>query len=138
MNAGSQQPLGYLLYRVAAALRSELVSTVLDPLGLSFPEYICLRMVSQSPGKTNAELARDAGVSPQAMNTVLLGLVRRGLVSRPDTVAAGRSLPAELTGRGAALLEDIDSGTPQAEERVLSVLDAQDRRDFRRILTALG
>ncbi|WP_099020466.1 MarR family winged helix-turn-helix transcriptional regulator [Mycolicibacterium palauense] len=138
MNAGSQQPLGYLLYRVAAALRSELVSTVLEPLGLSFPEYICLRMVSQSPGKTNAELARDAGVSPQAMNTVLRGLVRRGLVSRPDTVASGRSLPAKLTGRGAALLTDIDSGTPQAEERVLSVLDAQDRRDFRRILTALG
>ena len=38
-----EQPLGYLLYRVANALRSEVTATVLEPLGRAFPQYICMR-----------------------------------------------------------------------------------------------
>jgi DNA-binding MarR family transcriptional regulator len=73
------QPLGYLLNRVAAALRAEVVTKVLEPLDLAFPQYICLRMLSHSPGLSNAELARGANVSRQAMNLVLRGLQERGL-----------------------------------------------------------
>lgn len=131
------QPLGYLLHRIHAALRSEVTGTVLDPLELTFPEYICLRMLSHAPGKSNAELARDANVSRQAMNMVLRGLQQRGLASRPATVTAGRSRPAELTPAGAELLRDTDSGVRAAEDRVLSVLSPEDRRTFRRILAAL-
>ena len=90
------QPLGYLLARVVNALRAE-VTTVLEPLGLAFPQYICLRVLSKFPGRSNAELARDMNVSPQAMNMVLRALEQRGLVTRPASVASGRSLPAELT-----------------------------------------
>ena len=53
------QPLGYLLYRVANALRSEVTATVLEPLGLAFPQYICMRILSRFPDRSNAELARD-------------------------------------------------------------------------------
>ncbi|MDT5189636.1 MAG: hypothetical protein QOG79_3999 [Mycobacterium sp.] len=132
------QPLGYLLYRVAAALRSEVTTAVLEPLGLSFPQYICMRILSHSPGRSNAELARDVNVSPQAMNMVVRGLQERGLVSRPATVAAGRSLPAELTREGTALLQGIDAGVWEAERKVLAPLSEQDRRQFRRILADLG
>ena len=58
------QPLGYLLSRVANALRAEVMETVLDPLGLAFPQYICMRVLSKFPGRSNADLARDTNVSP--------------------------------------------------------------------------
>ena len=80
---------------MANALRAEVTATVLDPLGLAFPQYLCMRMLSKSPGRSNAELARDINVSPQAMNMVLRGLEDRGLVTRPASVPrAGRCLPS--------------------------------------------
>jgi DNA-binding MarR family transcriptional regulator len=138
MSEPEGQPLGYLLTRVAAALRSEVTNGVLASLHLSFPQYICMRILSHSPGRSNAELARDVNVSPQAMNMVVRGLQERGLVTRPATVAAGRSLPAELTREGTALLAEIDPGVREAERKVLAPLDEQDRRQFRRLLAELG
>lgn len=132
------RPLGYLLYRVAAALRSDLTSTVLEPLGLTFPQYLCMRMLARSPGRSNADLARDIGVSPQAMNTVLRSLQDRSLINRPATVASGRSRPAALSADGQRVLAGIDEGVRAAEERVLADLTAGQRREFRRILAALG
>ena len=133
-----EQPLGYLLHRVAAALRTEVTASVLDPLGLAFAEYICLRLVSHAPGKSSAELAREANVSPQAMNMVLRALQERGLVTRPAAVASGRSLPAELTRQGKELLDRTDSGIRAAEQRLLAGLTEQDRHALRRILAELA
>jgi DNA-binding MarR family transcriptional regulator len=131
------QPLGYLLSRVANALRAE-VTTVLDPTGLSFPQYICMRILSKHPGKSNAELARYANVSPQAMNMVLRGLEDRALVTRPASVASGRSLPAELTGEGRELLKRTDTGVRAAERKLMAHLSPEQRREFKRTLVSLG
>ena len=108
-------PFGYLLYRVHNALRAEVTSTVLEPLGLAFPQYICMRILSQFPDRSNAELARDTSVSPQAMNMVLRRLEERGLVTRPASVSSGRSLPAALTREGEELLDKTDAGVTEAE-----------------------
>lgn len=132
------QPLGFLLSRVANALRAEVTATVLDPLGVAFPQYLCMRILSQYPGRSNAELARDFNVSPQAMNIVLRGLEERGLVTRPATVSSGRSLPAQLTREGRELLARTDSGVRAAERKLLTNLTEQQRREFKRILAALG
>ncbi len=132
------KPLGYLLHRVATALRAEVVATVLEPLDLAFPEYLCLRLLSESPGASNAQLARDASVSPQAMNKVIHGLQQRGLVARPDTVPSGRSLPATLTREAVTLLERLDSNVLEAERRVLARLGESGRRELRRLLAAIG
>jgi DNA-binding MarR family transcriptional regulator len=131
-------PLGYLLYRAHNALRSEVSSTVLEPLGLAFPQYICMRILSHFPDRSNAELARDTNVSPQAMNMVLRGLVERGLVTRPATVASGRTLPAQLTADGRALLKRTDVGVRGAESRVMADLTGEQRREFKDILLAIG
>jgi DNA-binding MarR family transcriptional regulator len=131
-------PLGYLLYRAHNALRSEVTSTVLEPLGLAFPQYICMRILSHFPDRSNAELARDTSVSPQAMNMVLRGLEERGLVSRPASVPAGRSLPASLTRQGEQLLEKTDAGVKEAERRLMAGLTDRQRADFKRILSMIG
>lgn len=137
METFRDEPLGYLLHRVTAALRAEVATTVLEPSELAAPEYLCLRMLSQSP-KSNAQLAREAQVSPQAMNKVVLALQDRGLVTRPATVSSGRSLPATLTREGATTLARLDPEVAEAENRVLAELDEHDRRELRRLLVAAG
>ena len=138
MSGAHDEPLGYLLHRVASALRAEVTATALEPAGLSFPQYICMRILSRFPDRSNAELARDTGVSPQAMNMVLRSLEERGLVTRPASVASGRSLPAKLTRAGVDLLERTDDGVRASEQQLMAGLSAEQRREFRRILAALG
>ncbi len=132
------QPLGYLLHRVHLALRNEVTATVLDPINLAFPQYLCMRVLSHYPGRSNAELARDMNVSPQAMNMVLRALQDRGLVTRPASVSSGRSLPAQLTREGMELLKRTDAGVRAAEQRLMANLTGEQRQEFKRILVALG
>jgi DNA-binding MarR family transcriptional regulator len=138
MSYGQDPPLGYLLHRLTTALRTDVTATVLEPLDLPFPQYICMRILSLHPGSSNAALARDVMVSPQAMNMVVRSLQERGLVTRPATVAAGRSLPAELTQEGKALLKRTEAGIRAAEDRVLAPLNEHDQHELRRILAGLG
>jgi DNA-binding MarR family transcriptional regulator len=137
MTTDEGQPLGYLLTRVATALRTEVTAAVLDPIDLSFPQYVCMRILSHSPGRSNAELARDVNVSPQAMNIVVRSLQERGLVVRPASVSSGRSLPAELSRDGTTLLASIDAGVRDAEAKVLAPLDRSDQHHLRRLLANL-
>ena len=69
---------------------------------------------------------------------MLHSLEGRGLVRRPASVSSGRSLPAELTRAGRELLARADDGVRAAEQRLMSKVGADQRREFKRILTALG
>ncbi len=130
-------PLGFLLYRVASVLRPE-VSAVLSPLGLTLPEFVCLRILSLYPGLSSAELSRHAGVTPQAMNTVLRKLEDLGAVTRPASVSSGRALPATLSGPGRALLKRAEGAVRTADARILSKLTESQQREFKRMLEKLG
>jgi len=132
------RPLGYLLSRVMFALKADVTATVLDPLEVAFPEYLCMRVLSKYPGQSNADLARAQNVSPQAMNMVLRGLEDRGLVTRPASVSSGRSLPAQLTREGEELLKRTDAGVRAAERRLMADLTDEERYEFMRLLAALG
>jgi DNA-binding MarR family transcriptional regulator len=132
------QPLGYLLSRVMNALRAEVTAMALEPLGVAFPQYLCMRVLSKFPGQSNADLARALDVSPQAMNMVVRGLQDRGLVTRPASVPSGRSLPAQLTREGEELLKRTDAGVRAAEHKLMTNLTGQQQCDFKRILAALG
>jgi len=137
MGQTEDAPLGYLLYRVAAVLRPE-VSAVLGPLGLTLPEFVCLRILSMSPGLSSAELSRNTNVTPQAMNTVLRKLEDVGAVERPATVSSGRALPATLTSQGRALLKRAEAAVRVADARILGKLTAAQQREFKRMLDRLG
>ena len=100
------------------------------------PDFVCLRLLSMTPGRSNAELARDAGVSPQAMNNVLRGLQDRGIVARPASVSSGRALPTQLTTKGGTLLKRAEAAVRMADERVLAHLTAAQQRELKRLLDA--
>jgi DNA-binding MarR family transcriptional regulator len=137
MREYEDQPIGYLLYRVMAALRPE-VTAELAPVGLGLPEFVCLRILSMLPDQSSAELARSTNVSPQAMNLVLRGLQEMGAVTRPATVPSGRALPARLSSKGEALLKRAEAAVHVADERLLANLTPDERREFKRILHAVG
>jgi DNA-binding MarR family transcriptional regulator len=137
MGTTENAPLGYLLHRAMATLRPE-VAAALSPLGLTLPEFVCMRMLSMSPGLSSAELARLANVSPQAMNTVLHRLENAQAVTRPASVASGRALPASLTADGRAQLRRAEAAVREADARVLAKLSAAEQQEFKRMLGALG
>jgi DNA-binding MarR family transcriptional regulator len=130
-------PLGYLLHRVVATLRPQ-VTAELRGLGLGLPQFVCMRILSMSPGRSSAELARDTNVSPQAMDQMLRGLQDMGLVTRPTTVSSGRARPARLTEKGTALLRRAESAVRVADERMLARLSPAERREFKRVLHSMG
>ncbi|MEB3032695.1 MarR family winged helix-turn-helix transcriptional regulator [[Mycobacterium] nativiensis] len=130
-------PLGYLLYRVSSALRPQ-ATAVLGPLGLTLPEFVCMRVLSLYPGLSSAELARHTSVTPQAMNTVLQRLQNRGAVARPETVPSGRALPANLTETGRDLLKQAEDAIRVADGRVLSALTSAEQHQLRQMLERIG
>ena len=113
-------------------------SAVLGPLGLTLPEFVCLRMLSMNPGLSSAELSRNTNVTPQAMNTVLRRLEEVGAVARPTSVSSGRALPATLTGQGRTLLKRAEAAVRVADARILAKLTAAQQREFKRMLDKLG
>ncbi|OMC05295.1 MarR family winged helix-turn-helix transcriptional regulator [Mycolicibacterium fortuitum] len=137
MTATDSEPLGYLLHRVAAALRPE-VAGALTPLGLGLPEFVCLRIISLNPGLTSAELARITNVSAQATNQLLHRLEAAGAVRRPDTAAAGKALPAELTATGRTLLTRAEDAVHVADQRVLDRLTSTEQRQLKALLRKAG
>lgn len=137
MSRPDEEPLGFLLYRVVAVLRPQ-IAAELKPLGLSLPEFVCMRILAKHPGLTSAELARGTHVSAQAANQVLHALEERGALSRPASTPAGRAMPAQLTRRGKALLKRAETAVHLAEERILTRLSADERRHLKRLLYAAG
>lgn len=137
MSQSDEEPLGFLLYRVMAALRPQ-VAAELKPLGLGLPEFVCMRILSMHPGLTSAELARGTHVSAQAANQVLHSLEERGVLTRPASSPPGRAMPARLTRRGKALLKRADAAVHVADQRILTRLSADERRHLKRLLYAVG
>jgi DNA-binding MarR family transcriptional regulator len=130
-------PLGYLLHCVMAILRPQ-VTAELRELGLGLPQFVCMRILSMSPGRSSAELARHTNVSPQAMDQLLRGLQDTGAVTRPATVSSGRARPAQLTPKGRALLKRAEAAVRVADERILAHLTPAEEREFKRVLHLVG
>jgi DNA-binding MarR family transcriptional regulator len=117
--------VGYQLKRVQAALRSAMDATLREH-DLTTPQYVCLELLDQRPGLSNAELARDAFVTRQSMNVVLRNLQGAGLVTRPATASQGRALPLRLTEQGAARLKAARAGVLAIERRLTARLDVRE------------
>ncbi|HTY34538.1 MarR family winged helix-turn-helix transcriptional regulator [Mycobacterium sp.] len=137
MGHADEEPLGFLLYRVMAALRPQ-VAAELKPLGIGLAEFVCMRILAKHPGLTSAELARGTNVSAQAANQVLRSLEERGALTRPASTPAGRAMPARLTRRGKALLKRADAAARVADQRILTRLSAAEQRQLKQLLYAAG
>jgi DNA-binding MarR family transcriptional regulator len=128
--------LGYLLKEASSALRASM-EEVLRPLGMNVTHYSCLELLAQRPGLSNSELARGAFVTRQTMNVLLQALERDGYVTRPAEAPVGKALPARLTPRGRASLEQATAAVRSVEVRMLAGLTGPEQSDAFRILQSM-
>ena len=96
-------PLGYAIKYAQHALRLRM-DAALRPLGITTPQYSALTAIAAKPGISNAQLARQAFVTPQTMQAILAGLERDGLLIREPDPDHGRVLRSQISSQGAKVL----------------------------------
>jgi DNA-binding MarR family transcriptional regulator/predicted RNA-binding protein len=123
--------VGYALKRAQHALHSAMDGE-LRGYGLSVSQYACLEILASRPRISNADLARDAFVSRQAMHQLLTGLQATGLVT---AVGQGRSQRYALTAEGRTRLRTASSTVAAIEQRMIATLTGAGREQLHRQLS---
>jgi DNA-binding MarR family transcriptional regulator/predicted RNA-binding protein len=125
------QSVGYALKRAQHALHSTMDGELRD-YGLSVSQYACLEILAARPRISNADLARGAFVSRQAMHQLLTGLKAAGLVS---AVGQGRGQRYALTAEGRTRLRTASSTVAAIEQRMIATLSRAEREQLHRQLS---
>ena len=128
--------VSYLVGRLDRLLRARL-GDALEPYGLTLGEYTTLSVLAGRDGLSNAQLARRALITPQAMNEVLARLESRRLVRR-RRVVEGRARPVELTAAGRRKLAAADGSVDAVETAMLSELPRADRARLAELLQLIS
>lgn len=118
--------VGYQLKRAQHLLRLAM-DAELRREGVTTPQYAVLEGLREADGLSGAELARQAFVSAQTMNEILVGLERLGLISRQPHPTHGRVLQASLMDAGRAKLAKARRLVSTIEAEMLSDLSADER-----------
>jgi DNA-binding MarR family transcriptional regulator len=101
--------------------------------------YQVLAAAARSQPGSQQELASHLGVDRTVMTYLLDDLERAGLIERRPDPADRRARRIAATGRGAALLGDLDERLRAAEDGVLGGLGSEgDRKTFRALLARLA
>ncbi len=129
----AEEMSGYLVKRAQSVIHLAL-EEIVSKQGLGIPHYVVLRLLTESPGLPNAELARKAFVTPQSMNEVLKQLEASGLVERQQSQSNARILNAHLTHTGKRKWRSVDDGVQELEERLLQGLTKDEVRILNRSL----
>jgi len=136
-SGASEHPasLIYAIGRVNQGIRRRMRAT-LSQWGLSVQEFTTLSVLSSRPGLSNAQLARRALVTPQAMIEILSKLETRGLVRREVDPAHGRILRAELTPAARGLVAEAELAIRAIQEEMLTSVSDGDRAAAMRAMAA--
>ncbi len=126
--------ISYAVARLERAVRFGIADRV-RPYGLTTLQYTTLSVLNRHGAPlSNAQLARRAYMTPQAMSEVIDALETKGLIRRNPHPSHGRLLPATLTAKGRRVLADCDRVVDQMEDAMLADLTARERAAFREAL----
>ncbi|GAA2211803.1 MarR family transcriptional regulator [Nonomuraea monospora] len=105
-NAGALSPL--LCFDLYAASRSitAVYRTLLEPLGLTYPQYLVLVLLWQREQSTVRELGDALRLDYNTVSPLLKRLEARGLISRQRRPDDERTVEIALTAGGRALREE--------------------------------
>jgi DNA-binding MarR family transcriptional regulator len=110
--------IGFTLKQAQQALRTRL-DAELRQIGLTTPQYAVLAYLKVEPGASNAALARQAFVTPQTMQAILVTLEKSGLITRTPHPEHGRVQKTELTTAGVRALEAASASVADVEKRLV-------------------
>ena len=122
--------ISYVIARLERAVRAQ-INERLKPHGLTTLQYTTLSVLgSRGQPLSNAQLARRAYMTPQAMIEVLNALEQKGLIRREPHPNHRRVYPASLTDEGRRVLTLCDASVEVMEEEMLAGLDSTQRDVF--------
>jgi DNA-binding MarR family transcriptional regulator len=113
------------------------VAAACAELDLSGPQVHTLLALGQEGGLTMGELARRVAVTEKTVTGLVDRLERDRLVRRVRDASDRRVIHVALAPEGAALHRRLEAGLLRSLTRLLSRLDAADRRDLFRIIGKL-
>ena len=119
-------------FALAAASRSviALYRPVLQPLGLTHPQYLVMLALWERSPRTVSDIGATLLLDPATLSPLLKRLEAAGLVSRARSVADERALDVQLTADGAALRSRAEEVPPQIIDRLgLPVTELERIRD---------
>jgi DNA-binding MarR family transcriptional regulator len=131
VGAGHSEPrISYLAAMLQRATRKAIGERV-RPYGLTTLGYTTLSILGRRGELSNAQLARRAFMTPQAMSEVLMALEPKGLVERNAHPNHRRVLPATLTLEGRRVLAACDAEVDALERAMLEALTPHQVRSLR-------
>ncbi|WP_344859157.1 MarR family transcriptional regulator [Planomonospora alba] len=122
-------------FALAVASRSviALYRPVLEPMGLTHPQYLVMLALWQHAPSSVKDLSELLRLEPATLSPLLKRLEAAGLVERRRASADERSLAVVLTGRGLALREQALEVPAAIVERL--GMEAAELQDLHRALT---
>lgn len=115
---GTEGHVGYLLRQAQHAFATAM-EQALRPHGLTRPQFGVLSVLVADPGLSAADLARAAMVTPQAINLLVAGLEREGLIRKQKHPSHGRILQLFPTNEGVRRVRDAYPAVIELEDRIV-------------------
>jgi DNA-binding MarR family transcriptional regulator len=106
------QQLCFALY-TASGLMTKLYRPLLDPLGLTYPQYLAMLALWQCAPSTVGDLGEALGLDSATLTPLLKRMEANGLVTRRRDPADERRVLVEPTAEGQALrarMKDVSAG----------------------------
>lgn len=100
----------------------------------TLPQQVAMATLARIPGASNAELARQAFVSPQSMGEILQSLEAKGWINRSPSSSNARVLETSVTAAGTRALASAGARLAKVEERVTGALSAGELKNLRSLL----
>ncbi|MGH8294430.1 MAG: MarR family winged helix-turn-helix transcriptional regulator [Steroidobacteraceae bacterium] len=127
------------LSRLIGRLRAEIVSLVERELdrsghGLTFTQFLALKLLGEDTPMTPVALARALHYSPGALTRLLDGLQERKFLSRRPDPSDRRAIRLELTATGKAMRRQTLEVCAVAAERAFACLTAQEQDTLHALL----
>ena len=127
-------------FALAAASRSVIgvYRPVLEPLGLTHPQYLVMLALWEKSPRTLRDIADALLLEPATLTPLLKRLETAGLVTRERSAADPRALDLRLTPAGLALREKALAVPAQVVQRLgIGLRELEDVRDsLTRLITA--
>ena len=119
VSVSAEPRISYVIARLERAIRAT-INERLRPHGLTTLQYTTLSVLaSRGHPLSNAQLARRAYMTPQAMIEVLTALETKGLIRREPHPNHRRVYPASLTEEGDRVLASCDAVVEAMEQEML-------------------
>lgn len=129
--ASPEPRISYVIARLERAVRAAINARVRRH-GLTTLQYTTLSVLAmRGQPLSNAQLARRAYMSPQAMSEVIIALEGKGLIKRTPHPNHRRLFPAKLTAKGRRVLAACDAAVAEMEAQMLSELGTTERKALR-------